>query len=169
MLHILTPFSSLDSIGLLRPGGTLAFTTWHSLNGVWFIDLRSAFDSLPTALLPENYTFHIPMQMTSYGHWDDVNWVKRALISEGLEDVKVDVLAHLFEVKSPEHFMRAGAVMVEMAAKLTLGLNVEEDEDREKVDEVKRLVREHLVKRYGEDGSWNMTGVGIIASGRRPS
>lgn len=109
------------------------------------------------------------MQMTSYGHWDDVNWVKRALISEGLEDVKVDVLAHLFEVKSPEHFMRAGAVMVEMAAKLTLGLNVEEDEDREKVDEVKRLVREHLVKRYGEDGSWNMTGVGIIASGRRPS
>ncbi|KUI74009.1 Aklanonic acid methyltransferase DnrC [Cytospora mali] len=160
-----------DSIGLLRPGGVLAFTTWHSQNGGWIPDIRSAFDALPPDLLPEDYSFHIPMQMTSYGHWDDVNWIEQALISEGLEDVKVDVLAHLSESKleGPGQFMKASAVMVEWAAKLTLGLSLEGDKDRERVDEVKKRVEEHLVKRYGEEGSWKLTWVSIIASGRKPS
>lgn len=71
--------------------------------------------------------------MTSYGQgWDDVNRTKQPLISEGLVDVKDDVLAQLFEDKNSEHFMRAGAVMVEIAARLTLGLNVEADKDRER-------------------------------------
>lgn len=107
--------------------------------------------------------------MTAYGHWNDVNWIKQALISEGLEDVEVDVLAHLCGVKSPEHFMKAYAVMVELAAKMTLGFNLEGDQDRERVGEVKKLVKEHLVNKYGEDGSWNLTWVSIIASGRKPS
>ncbi|KUI58308.1 Aklanonic acid methyltransferase DnrC [Cytospora mali] len=158
-----------DSIGLLRPGGVLAFTTWHSQSGGWIPDIRSAFDALPPDLLPEDYTFHIPMQMTSYGHWDDVNWIKQALISEGLENVKVDVLAHLSEVKGPEQFMKASAVMVEWAAKLTLRLSLEGDKEGEKVDEVKKRVKEHLVESYGEEGSWNLIWVSIIASGRKPS
>lgn len=131
--------------------------------------MRSAFDSLPADFLPEDYSFHIPMQMTSYGHWDDVNWIKQVLISEGLEDVKVDVLAHLSEVKGPRHFMKLYDVMVEVAAKLTLGLSTEGDNGRERVGEVKRLVEEHLEKKYGEEGSWYLTWVSIIASGRKPS
>ncbi|ROV97134.1 hypothetical protein VMCG_07532 [Cytospora schulzeri] len=158
-----------DSIGLLRPGGTLAFTTWHRQNDGWVSDVRSAFDTLPAAFLPADYSFQMPMQMTSYGHWDDVNWIKQALVSEGLEDVKVDVLAHLCEMKGPEHFMKGNAVVVEVAAKLTLGLSSEGDEGRERVDKVKRLVKEHLVNKYGEEGRWYLTWVSIIASGRKPS
>lgn len=158
-----------DSIGLLRPGGTLAFTTWHGQNSGWAADVRSAFDSLPAEFVPEDYSFHIPMQMTSYGHWDDVNWIKQALISEGLENVKVDVLAHLSEVKGPRHFMKIYDVMVEVAAKLTLGLSTEGDNGRERVGEVKRLVEEHLEKKYGKEGGWYLTWVSIIASGRKPS
>ena len=145
----------------------MAFTTWHRQNGGWVPDVRAAFDSLPADFLPEDYSFHMPMQMTPYGHWDDVNWIKQALVSEGLEDVKVDVLAHLTGVKDPEHFMKINAVMIEFAARSTLGLDPEKGQDR--VHELKRLVKEHLMAKYGKEGSWNLTSVSIIASGRKPS
>lgn len=158
---------NLDSIKLLKPGGTFAVTTWHSQSGAWVCDVRDAFNSLPSRLLPPDYNFHMPMQLTNDGHWDNVDWLRGALIDQGLVDVQVDVLATLTPMKSPEHFMKTSGMMIEYAGKLTLGLDLEAD--RGKVEEIKDFVRKHLVEKYGEDGKWTLTWVSIIASGRKPS
>lgn len=160
-------WSNTDSIRLLQPGGALALTTWHSQNGAWVGDVREAFDSLPPRLLPPDYAFHMPMQLSDDGHWDNVDWLRGALTNQGLVDVQVDVLATMTTIKSPEHFMRTSALMIEYAGKLTLGLDLETD--RGKVEEVKELVKKHLVDKYGADGKWTLTWVSIIASGRKPS
>lgn len=107
------------------------------------------------------------MQLTDDGHWDNVDWLRGALADHGLVDVQVDVLATLTPITSPEHFMKTTALMIEYAAKLVLGLNIETD--RAKVEEIKELVKRHLVEKYGEDGKWTLTWVSIIASGRKPS
>lgn len=160
-------WSNLDSIRLLQPGGALALTTWHTQNGAWVCDVRDAFNALPSKLLPPDYDFHMPMQLTDDGHWDNVDWLRGALTDAGLVDVQVDVLATLTHITSPEHFMKTSATMIEYAGKLTLGLNLETD--RGKVDEVKEFVKKHLVEKYGKDGKWTLTWVSIIASGRKPS
>lgn len=158
---------SLDSIRLLQPGGAFALTTWHTQNGAWVSDVREAFDSLPSRLLPPDYNFHMPMQLTDDGHWDNVDWLRGALTDQGLVDVQVDVLATMTPIRSPEHFMKTSALMIEYAGKLTLGLNLETD--RGKVEEIKEFVKKHLEEKYGEDGKWTLVWVSIIASGRRPS
>ncbi|KAI7782822.1 Aklanonic acid methyltransferase DnrC [Diaporthe eres] len=156
-----------DSIRLIQPGGAFAVTTWHSQNGAWVCDVREAFDSLPSRLLPPDYNFHMPMQLTDDGHWDNVDWLRGALTDQGLVDVQVDVLATLTPIKSPQHFMKTNAMMIEYAGKLTLGLDLKTDGD--KVEETKELVEKHLVEKYGKDGEWTLTWVSIIASGRKPS
>lgn len=109
----------------------------------------------------------MPMTLSDDGHWDNVDWVRGALTEQGLLDVQVDVLATLTPIKSPEHFMKTNATMIEYCAKLTLGLDL--GTERAKVEEIKELVRKHLVEKYGEDGNWTLTWVSIIASGRKPS
>ncbi|KAI3394657.1 hypothetical protein diail_2467 [Diaporthe ilicicola] len=156
-----------DSIRLLRPGGTFALTTWHSQNSGWVADVRDAFNGLPSRLHPANYAFHMPMQLTDDGHWDNVDWVRGALTAQGLVDVQVDVLATLTAIKSPEHFMKTSATMIEVAGKMTLGLDLQNE--RDKVEEVKELVKLHLVEKYGKEGNWTLTWVSIIARGRKPS
>ncbi|KAL1860379.1 hypothetical protein Daus18300_009292 [Diaporthe australafricana] len=156
-----------DSVRLLGPGGTFALTTWHSYNGAWVPDVREAFNALPSRLHPPNYEFHMPMQLSGDGHWDDVDWVRRALTDQGLLDVQVDVLATMTSIKNPEHFMKTSSTMIEYAGKLTLGLDLQNG--RDKVEEVKKLVKRHLVEKYGEEGKWTLTWVSIIASGRKPS
>lgn len=130
-------------------------------------DVREAFDALPSRLLPPDYNFHMPMQLTDDGHWDNVDWLRGALTDQGLVDVQVDVLATLTPIKSPEHFMRTSSLMIEYAGKLTLGLDLENDKG--KVEEIKGFVKKHLVEKYGEDGKWTLTWVSIIASGKKPS
>lgn len=131
------------------------------------IDVREAFGSLPSRLLPPGYKFNMPMTLSDDAHWDDVDWVRSALTEQGLLDVQVDVLATLTSIKSPEHFMKQNATMVEYCAKLTLGLDL--GTERAKVEEIKELVKKHLVEKHGKDGKWTLTWVSIIASGRKPS
>lgn len=107
------------------------------------------------------------MQLSDDGHWDNVDWLRGALTDHGLVDVQVDVLATLTHIKSPEHFMKTSATMIEYAGKFNLGLDL--GTDRGKVEEIKELVKKHLVEKYGKDGNWTLTWVSIIASGRKPS
>lgn len=165
--RILLTCCDLDSIRLLRPDGTFALTTWHSCNGAWVPDVREAFNALPSRLHPPDYSFHMPMQLSGDGHWDNVDWMRGALADQGLVDVQVDVQATMSSIKSPEHFMKTSSTMIEYAGKLTLGLDLQND--RDKVEEVKKLVKKHLVEKYGEEGKWTLTWVSIIASGRKPS
>lgn len=59
----------------------------------------------PPELLPSNFQFHIAMNMSKWGHWDDVDWIRETLSDANscgvaLEDVKVEVLANSWYVHS---------------------------------------------------------------------
>src|SRR4051794_10730764 len=88
-----------DSIRILKPGGHLGFTTWHLLPG-FVADLEAAFKSFPF-----DAPFQWTLQTTAWGDWANANWVKKALAAKGLEDIKVDLLAHLSRVNGPDEFI----------------------------------------------------------------
>lgn len=53
----------------------------------------------PPELLPPNFQFRIAMNMSKWGHWDDVDWVRDTLSDANacgvaLEDVQVEVWAN---------------------------------------------------------------------------
>lgn len=148
-----------ESIRVLQPGGTLAFTTWHDHGSGWEPDFRSAFASFPFEA-----PFEVRMQTTKWGNWSNVNWIRRTLEDSGLEDVKVDVMAHLQHIHGPEHFVACFTMMLNMV----IGSLWSEELKREHgMDEVKRLVREHLEEKYGGRG-WDVTWTSISASARVP-
>ncbi|KAB5555035.1 S-adenosyl-L-methionine-dependent methyltransferase [Coniochaeta sp. 2T2.1] len=148
-----------ESIRILKPGGTLGFTTWHDQNAGWAPDFRSALESFPFEA-----PFEMRMQTTQWGKWSDVNWIRRTLEDLGLEDVKVDVLATLQRIHGAEDYVAC----FEMMFKWVINSQWSEELRKEHgIEEVKGLVREHLREKYGGRG-WDATWVSIIASARVP-
>ncbi|KAJ4412527.1 hypothetical protein N0V82_008752 [Gnomoniopsis sp. IMI 355080] len=162
-----------DSIRLLRPGGTLAFTTWHASNPSWIVFLRDAIASpahFPPELLPPDFTFHVSMNMSNWGCWDDVDWVRDALSDANacgvaLEDVGTEVLANSWLVENAEHFMKVNGKMIDMV----VGMLLNEDSIGKLggKEGIKARVKGYLEERYGTRG-WTCIGVSILAWGKKP-
>lgn len=162
-----------DSIRLLRPGGTLAFTTWHASNPSWFVFLRDAMASpahFPPKLLPPDFAFHVPMHTSQWGQWDDVDWVREALSDAdacgvALDNVKVEVFANSWPVENVEHFMKMSEKVIDMVMGLVL-----HEESIGKLggkEGLKARVKGYLEDRYGTKG-WTCIGVSILAWGTKP-
>ncbi|OIW28761.1 S-adenosyl-L-methionine-dependent methyltransferase [Coniochaeta ligniaria NRRL 30616] len=148
-----------ESIRVLKPGGTLGFTTWHDHGSGWEPDFRSALASFPFEA-----PFVMRMQTTRWGNWSNVNWIRRTLEDLGLEDVKVDVMARLQHIHSPDDFVAC----FEMMFGWVINSNWSEELRREHgLEEVKSLIREHLEAKYG-GRDWDVTWTSIIASARVP-
>ncbi|CAN8099308.1 unnamed protein product [Discula destructiva] len=155
-----------DSIRLLTPGGTLAFTTWHACNPAWAVDVRDAFATIPAALLPSDYVFRAPMQTTAWGHWYDVDWVRDVLaVQHGLADVRVEVLANTWPVHGVGHFMRMFEKLLGPVAGMVLGEKTVAKLGGE--EGVQTLVEGFLKEKYGEK-EWTATGLSICAWGTKP-
>jgi hypothetical protein len=137
----------------------LGLTTWHKSGSGWIDDVKGAFESFP---------FEAPfvprMQTTRWGEWPDVNWVKKALTEQGLEDVTVGVHSHLQAVESAAEFVSQFASMVEWMVKTDWSDQTQEEHS---LDEVKKLLEEYLVEKHGGKG-WYLTWTSITASGRKP-
>ncbi|KAF3765764.1 S-adenosyl-L-methionine-dependent methyltransferase [Cryphonectria parasitica EP155] len=158
-----------DSIRLLAPGGTLAITTWHTANPSWVIHMRDAFDSFPASLLPEDYKSHFPMHMSSWGQWGNVDWLRDTLSDPtlcALEDVRVEVFANSYWIENVDEFMKAHAKMIDLVAGMVL--TKESVAKLGGMEGVRGRVREYLEGRFGTKG-WTMTGLSILAWGRKPS
>ncbi|KAK0655332.1 hypothetical protein B0T16DRAFT_486914 [Cercophora newfieldiana] len=95
-----------ESIRILSPGGTLAFTTWTQPLG-WAPDVQRAFESFPFKA-----PFKAPAQTTAWGEWYDVNWIRKTLQAKGLESVKVEPCAFVQRIDSAEYFMRNFGMIV---------------------------------------------------------
>lgn len=153
-----------DSIRVLAPGGTLAFTTWHAYNPFFAVHFRDALAAQPTHLLPPNFEFHFPTQTTGWGHWDDLDWLHATLVDSGLEDVHVEPLASAVRVENVDYFMRMTDQMFPMMAKMVLG-----EESTAKLgglDGLKEKVRVYLEGQFGDKG-WTLTGVSLCSWGRK--
>ncbi len=144
-----------EAIRVLKPGGQLAFTTWTQTPG-WADDVQKAFESFPFEA-----PFSATLQTTKWGDWADVNWVRRALEDRGLQDVKVDVFAHLSHVDGAAQFLDHYTMMINWVLNTCWS---EELRKEHPVDEVLGLVREYLEGKY-EGNGWDVTWVSLIASG----
>ncbi|KAH8880261.1 methyltransferase-like protein [Thozetella sp. PMI_491] len=149
-----------ESLKLLKPGGTLAFTTWHQSNQGWAPDLKAAFESFP---------FEAPltliMQTTKWGEWADVNWIRRTLEDRGLQDVQVNVLSHLNRIESPAAFLGTFSMMIDWLMNAQWSEETRQAHGRE---EVLALTHEFLEKKY-QGRPWDLTWTSIIATARVPS
>ncbi|KAK0671612.1 putative methylase [Cercophora samala] len=147
-----------ETIRILKPNGTLGFTTWH-LPPTWVDDLREAFATFP---FEAPYTWSL--QMTPWGNWTDVRWVRKTLAAKGLQDVHVDIYAHLGKVDSPRYFIAQFAMMLDWIMDSAWSEELRRAHPRE---EVQGLVGGYLEKKY-EGGSWDVSWVSLVASARKP-
>jgi hypothetical protein len=105
------------------------------------------------------------MQTTKWGNWSSADWIRKTLTDLGLENVKVDVMSHLQHIQSAAEFVRC----FEMMIKWVIESNWSEELRAEHgIDEVKKLVEEHLERKYQGRG-WDVSWTSIIASGRVPA
>ncbi|KAL2132434.1 hypothetical protein VTI74DRAFT_3803 [Chaetomium olivicolor] len=145
-----------EAIRILKPGGVLGFTTWHKEAG-WIGDVREAFKSLPFEA-----PFEMSLQTTAWGNWSDVNWVRKTLTQKGLRDVQVEVFAFLSHVKDADFFLANFGMMMDWIMTSCWPEELRKEHPKE---EVHRLVKEYLEKKY-EGGGWECSWVGLIATGR---
>ncbi|KAK4448443.1 putative methylase [Podospora aff. communis PSN243] len=147
-----------ETIRILSPGGTLAFTTWTQPLG-WAPDVKEAFESFPFEA-----PFAASPQMTSWGRWSDTNWIRNTLEAKGLQDVQVEPYAFLQRADSPEYFVRNFGMIVNWVMTSCWSEELRNEHPRE---EVEGLVKVFLEKKY-RGKSWDLLWVAIIASGRVP-
>ena len=147
-----------ETIRILSPGGTLAFTTWTQPLG-WAPDVQRAFASFPFEA-----PFAASPQTTSWGEWSDPTWIRKTLESKGLQDVKVEPYAFLQKVDSAEYFVRNFGMIVNWVMTSCWSDETRNAHSRE---EVEGLIKTFLEERYG-GGSWDLLWVAIVASGRVP-
>lgn len=104
------------------------------------------------------------MQITQWGNWSNVNWIRRTLEELGLEDVKVDVMAHLQRIQTADDFVAGFETMMRWIVNSCWSEDLRVEHGME---EVKKMVRDHLEEKYGGRG-WDITWTSIIASARVP-
>lgn len=147
-----------ETIRILQPGGILGLTTWHR-NPTYVDDVMEAFQSFPFEA-----PFTWELQTTPWGKWADINWIRKTLQAKGLEDVKVDVLAHITHVESTDQFLSHFGMMIEWAINCNWP---EELRSAHPQEEVMQLMRDFLDRKY-QSGGWDLSWVSLIASGRVP-
>ena len=148
-----------EAIRILQPGGILGLTTWHKEVG-WITEVREAFKTFPFEA-----PFDLPLQTTAWGDWSDVNWVRKALEGRGLQDVKVEAFAFLSRSDSADYFVSIFGIMMDVIMNTCWSEELRKQHPKE---EVLKLLKEALEKKYGGEG-WDVSWVALVASGRVPS
>ncbi|GAB1319398.1 hypothetical protein MFIFM68171_09608 [Madurella fahalii] len=148
-----------EAIRVLAPGGVFGCTTWHK-EASWVTHLKKAFASFPFEA-----SFDFGLQTTEWGEWSDINWIRKMLVSKGLEDVKVEVFAFISHVDNLDYFLERFSMPIDSVLKSQW---TEEQKKAHPREEVMRLVREFLEKKFGPDEGWESSWVSIIATGRVP-
>ncbi len=102
------------------------------------------------------------LQTTAWGQWWDVNWVRKALVERGLQDVKVELFAFLSHVESADFFLANFGMMIDWLMKTSWSDEVRKEHPKE---EVYARIREFLDKKYGGEG-WDLSWIALVASGQ---
>jgi ubiquinone/menaquinone biosynthesis C-methylase UbiE len=96
---------------LLRPGGTMAMSSWKKVG--WVEDVRAGFASDPE-IPPFPPYEEFRKLINSGGDWDDSQWIKDNLTKTGFVDVEAVELSSNTASSSVDEFSRMMAGMVGM-------------------------------------------------------
>ncbi|KAK6957224.1 hypothetical protein Daesc_000006 [Daldinia eschscholtzii] len=128
-----------DAIRILKPGGVLAFTTWHKDTQGWGPDMRSCFEALPfDAPMPNP----VPMAINGKFQWADPVGVEEELKAHGFVNIQVKTVPHLVRVNSAEDYLQSYRMMKDWM------VNTYWSEDSKK--KAKDMLEEHIVNHLKE-------------------
>lgn len=102
------------------------------------------------------------MQLHDSGDWTDPSWIEGHLKEQGLEDVEVTVNPGTYHMESADEFIMTFGMM------LSWLLNTwwsEELREEHSMEEVKELIRKHLVEKY-EGRGWDINWLLICMTAR---
>ncbi|EXM04814.1 S-adenosyl-L-methionine-dependent methyltransferase [Fusarium oxysporum II5] len=160
-LHVIPDPNAVlvDTKRILKSGGIFGATTFHKDNTFWIPDIRTAFASFPfEAKLPEV----MKMQMHDQGDWANPAWIEEHLKKEGFQDVKVTAHNDSYTIESAEDYILQFGMMLGWLIKTWWSEEVQREHS---LEEVKELLRRHLVEKY-EGKGWDIEFKVICMTGR---
>lgn len=152
-----------DAVRILRPGGTLAFSVPHAdtgINGGWVPDLRSGMEALPFKT-----SFPNPMPVALHGkmQWVDPAGVEKELKEHGFENIQIETIEVVNEVRDAESFVADISGMIKWMINTYW---TEEQRDNHAAGFNDFLI-EHLKEKHGGKG-WKLTSRVIVATAQKP-
>ncbi|KAI1463073.1 S-adenosyl-L-methionine-dependent methyltransferase [Daldinia caldariorum] len=150
-----------DTMRILKPGGVLAFSTWHKDSEGPFSDLRSSFEALPfDAPMPN------PLPMTPNGkpQWADPEGVEGELRAHGFVNIKVQAVPHLVRVNSAEDFLQ----MYRTKKEWMVNAYWNEDSKKRAQGMLDEHILNHLKEKYNGEG-WDVSWTVVLATCVLPS
>ncbi|OAA43977.1 UbiE/COQ5 methyltransferase [Beauveria brongniartii RCEF 3172] len=152
-----------EAIRVLQPGGVFGATTFpphkENNNKFWFADVETAFAAMP---FDAPYPSPMPMQMHASGAWYDAAWVATHLQALGLRDVHVAVQGGAYYIRDADEFLDMFGMMLGFVINMFWS---EAQVAAHPVDEVRELLRKHLVEKYGGKG-WEVKWDVLYMTGR---
>ncbi|KAJ5753632.1 uncharacterized protein N7511_007785 [Penicillium nucicola] len=160
LMAIPKPFDALDeTVRILQPGGTTAFSTW--IEPGWVPIARKAVATIPGNLpFPTTQEF---LNNTGDGEWNSVPWIEFQLKERGLEDINVHEESRNIGVPS-SRFTDITIMMVGLIVK-----SFWTEEQREaNADKVRPALEKYVLDTYGENGDVETKWIAIISTARKP-
>lgn len=102
------------------------------------------------------------MQMHDQGDWANPTWIEKHLKKEGFQDVKVTAHNDSYTIESAEDYILQFGMMLGWLIKTWWSEEVQREHS---LEEVKELLRRHLVEKY-EGKGWNIEFKVICMTGR---
>ncbi|KAF2967251.1 hypothetical protein GQX73_g6343 [Xylaria multiplex] len=150
-----------DTMRVLKPGGTLAFTVWHKGNSGWVPDMKSSFETLPfEAPMPDPF----PMAPNGRAEFIDPDLIPEQLLGYGFEDVEVRTAEHIMRVESASDYLGSFGMMKDWMMQAYWS-----EESKEKANSMldDHMMR-HLTEKHGGQG-WDLKWTMVLVTCRKPS
>lgn len=128
---------------LLRPGGTLAMSSWKQVG--WLDDVEAAFATDPEVPAFPSYE-EFRKIMNEGGIWDDSQWIEDNLTKGGFVDAHAQEVPHKSSLDSVEEFARMMAGMVGLIQQRTWS---KEQQEKYK-DRANDAVMSYMRKKYSD-------------------
>ncbi|KAI1642369.1 S-adenosyl-L-methionine-dependent methyltransferase [Daldinia loculata] len=149
-----------DTMRILKPGGVLAFSTWHRDTKGWSPDMRSCFEALPfDAPMPNP----VPMAIHGKLQWTDPEGVEEELKAYGFENVQVKAVPHVVRVNSAEDYLYNYRMMKDWMVNTYWS-----EESKQKAQGIlDEHIVNHLKEKYNGEG-WDLSWTAILATCQKP-
>ncbi|KAJ5134983.1 hypothetical protein N7526_006348 [Penicillium atrosanguineum] len=147
-----------ESLRILQPGGTTAFTTW--IEPGWESIMEKAIKTLPGNLpFPTSEEF---LAALGEGQWGSVPWIKSQLQQRGFVDIEVKAVTKRIQL-TPKEMLEPCMMMFPLITKRFWSAEQREQHEAK----VRPALAQYLEDSYGKDGVVPMDWVAILATARK--
>ncbi|KAJ5554933.1 hypothetical protein N7461_003403 [Penicillium sp. DV-2018c] len=146
-----------ETVRMLQPGGTIAFSTW--IEPGWVSVARRAIESMP-GNLPFPKVEKVVTGMSD-GHWNSESWIKAQLEERGLQEINVCVEKDRLTL-TPSIFLE----MTMLILPIMLTSVWTEEQRKKNADNVRPALERYLKNTFG-DGDIETEWVAILSTARK--